>query len=64
MNDRPENGPRVIGMSHDIADENIRRLRQRLIDEPDKPEPIRSMWRERIDKWLEYRLGPNEERRL
>lgn len=58
-------GPVFIGRRHEIADKNIERLRQRLEDEPNAPESLRRHWRQRIDKWLDYRLsGPNDARRL
>jgi hypothetical protein len=52
--------PRVIGTRHEIADRNIARYQQALKDGTGNP----TICREMIDKWLEYRLGPNDERRL
>lgn len=59
------NGPRVIGMSHDIADKNIRRF-QEAIAKAERGEGKANIahCRGMIDKWLDYRLGPNVERRL
>lgn len=61
----PTKGPRVIGTRHEIADRNIRRF-QGAIAKAERGEGKASIphCREMIDKWLEYRLGPNDERRL
>lgn len=56
----PVSGPRVIGTRHEIADRNIARYQKALKNGTGNPAVCRGM----IDKWLEYRLGPNDERRL
>lgn len=57
--------PRVIGRRHEIADCNIRRF-QGAIARAERGEGRANIshCRAMIDKWLEYRLGPNDERRL
>jgi hypothetical protein len=57
---RTPNGPKFIGMSHDIADRNLRHYQEAL--KSGRGNPV--ICREMIDKWLEYRKGPNERRYL
>jgi hypothetical protein len=54
------NGPKFIGMSHDIADRNLRHYQEVLKSGRGNP----AICREMIDKWLDYRKGPNEPRYL
>lgn len=51
---------RSIGTRHEIADRNLTRLRAALKAGTGNAVVIRH----KIDQWLEYRLGPNDERRL
>lgn len=58
-------GPRFIGHRHEIADRNIRRYKEAL-DAALRGESTANpdICREKIDQWLEYRLGPNDARYL
>lgn len=51
---------RFIGMSHDIADRNIRRYQAALKSGKGNP----AICRDQIDRWLDYRKGPDEPRYL
>lgn len=58
-------GPLVIGRRHDIADRNIRHY-QDAIAAAERGEGRANIphCRDMIDKWLDYRHGSNDERRL
>lgn len=58
-------GPVFIGRRHEIADRNISRF-QEAIRKAQRGEGKANVahCREMIDKWLDYRHGPDEDRYL